>query len=110
MSSRITFQRHDFFNPQPVIDADVYLLPLVRPGARILVMDTVLPIPGSVPVSEEALLRVRDLTMMQTFNTHERGREEWEELVHAADSLLKINRAIQPVGSGMAVLEVGRGW
>lgn len=29
-------------------------------------MDTVLPTPGSVPASEEALLRVRDLTSMSS--------------------------------------------
>ncbi|GIJ99609.1 hypothetical protein Aspvir_003610 [Aspergillus viridinutans] len=127
--SRITFQSHDFFTPQPVRDADVYLLRMIlhdwpreeaqkilshvaaalRPGARIIVMDTVLPNPGSVPVSEEALLRVRDMTMMQTFNSHERGMDEWEELVHAADSKLNITRSIQPVGSAMTVLEVGLG-
>ncbi|KAJ6043153.1 uncharacterized protein N7446_001349 [Penicillium canescens] len=129
VSSRVTFQSHDFFTPQPVIDGDVYLLrmilhdwprdeaqkilshlaaALIRLGGRILVMDTVLPNPGSAPVSEEALLRVRDMTMMQTFNSHERGMEEWEALVQAADSTLKIIRAIQPVGSAMTILEIGR--
>ncbi|GIJ86455.1 hypothetical protein Asppvi_005344 [Aspergillus pseudoviridinutans] len=128
MRSRITFQSHDFFTPQPVRDADVYLLRMIlhdwpreeaqkilshlaaalRPGARILVMDTVLPNPGTVPISEEALLRVRDMTMMQTFNSHERGMDEWEELVHAADSTLNVSRAIQPVGSAMTILEVCR--
>lgn len=126
--SRITFQGHDFFHPQPVRDADVYLLRMIlhdwpreeaqkilshlaaslRSGARILVMDTVLPNPGTVPVSEEALLRVRDMTMMQTFNSHERGMDEWEELVQAADPALNISHAIQPVGSAMTILEVGR--
>ncbi|KAJ6183795.1 hypothetical protein N7519_005096 [Penicillium mononematosum] len=129
VSSRVTFQSHDFFTPQPVIDGDVYLLRMIlhdwprdeaqkilshlavalsRPGSRIIVMDTVLPNPGSAPVSEEALLRVRDMTMMQTFNSHERGMEEWEALVQAADSTLKIIRAIQPCGSAMTILEIGR--
>jgi 6-hydroxytryprostatin B O-methyltransferase len=48
------------------------------------------------------------MTMMQTFNSHERGMDEWEELVQAADSKLNITRAIQPVGSAMMILEVGR--
>lgn len=49
-------------------------LPALRanyPRSRLLVMDTVLPTPGSDSTSivDEALLRVRDLTMMQTFNS-----------------------------------------
>lgn len=128
LQSRIKFQSHDFFNPQPVCDANVYLLRMIlhdwpredaqkilshlamalMPGARILVMDTVLPNPGSIPISEEALLRVRDITMMQMFNSHERGIDEWEDLVHASDSELKILRIFQPVGSAMTILELGR--
>jgi 6-hydroxytryprostatin B O-methyltransferase len=38
----------------------------------LLIMDTVLPMPRSVPVSEERIVRVRDLTMLQAFNSKER--------------------------------------
>lgn len=81
--SRITCQAHNFFEPQPVRNADVFLMRMIfhdwpdkegttilqsilpalkTPGSRLLIMDTVLPTPGSVPASEEALFRVRDLT------------------------------------------------
>ena len=43
-------------------------------------METVLPKPGTIAVTQEALLRVRDLTMRQTFNSKEREMEDWEGL------------------------------
>ncbi|KAL8717160.1 MAG: hypothetical protein Q9225_005570, partial [Loekoesia sp. 1 TL-2023] len=103
ISSRITPYPHDFFTPQPITNARVYILRMILhdwptasaiailqnllpalkadPGnARIVIMDTVLPAPGSSEVVEEALLRVRDLTMMQAFNSRERELGEFEEL------------------------------
>ena len=66
----------------PVLKRD--LLPSSR--SRLLIMDTVLPTPGSKGVVEEALLRVRDLTMMQAFNAPERELGESENLfAQAAD-------------------------
>jgi 6-hydroxytryprostatin B O-methyltransferase len=126
ISSRITFQAHNFFEPQPVTDADVYLLRMIlhdwppteartimtqifnafKPGARIVVMDTALPVPGSVSVAQEAQLRVRDLTMLETFNAHEREMEEWESLFQSVDKRLKIVKMSQPAGSNMAVMEL----
>lgn len=63
LQGRITYQSHDFFNTQPVKDADVYLLrlvlhdwsdkyaatilralvPALKSGARVIVNDRVLP-------------------------------------------------------------------
>jgi len=79
---------------QTVQDADAYLLSLilhdwtdaqavkivrnlvdakkVRPSSKLLIMDTMLAKPGSVPVSIERLFRVRDMTMLQSFNSKER--------------------------------------
>jgi len=68
---------HDFFTPQPVKYADVYLyrwifhnwsdakcieilqnaVPALKPGARILVNDGCLPQPGSVRWKEERMAR-----------------------------------------------------
>ncbi|KAM0545987.1 hypothetical protein ACHAPJ_011099 [Fusarium lateritium] len=96
LSGRIKFQPHNFFEPQPVVGADGYLfrmilhdwafedsvkilknlVPALTSLSKILIMDTVLPNPGSIPASKERLLRVRDLTMMQAFNSLERGIED----------------------------------
>lgn len=126
--SRITFQGYDFNQPQPVLGADVYLLRMIlhdwpdaesikiltnivaamnnKPSSRLLIMDTVLPTPGSVPVSVERIVRVRDLTMMQAFNSNERDLEDWKKLLAATDSRLDLVNVVQPFGSDMSVLEV----
>jgi len=126
VADRIAFQAHDFFKAQPVLDADVYLLRMIlhdwppaeatsivaniykalKPGARIVVMDTALPVPGSIGVSQEAQLRARDLTMMETFNAHERDMDEWNDLFAGIDERLKIKTVVQPFNSNMAVMEV----
>jgi 6-hydroxytryprostatin B O-methyltransferase len=45
-----------------------------------------LPIPGSTGLAQEALLRVRDLTMIQSFNSKERELAEFVELLDLASS------------------------
>lgn len=70
-------------------------------------MDTVLPAPGEVPMYKESLLRVRDLTMMQVFNSSERSMEDWTELFENVDRRLKVKNLVQPQGSNMSVMELG---
>ena len=127
VASRVTFQAHDFAQTQPVRGADIYLLRMIlhdwpdgeaakilrnivaamdKAGSRLLIMDTVLPMPGSVPVSVERIVRVRDLTMAQAFNSKERDLDDWNDLLAAADPKLQLVRVVQPFGSAMSVLEV----
>ena len=139
--NRIKTFPHNFFHPQPIRNANVYLMRMVlhnhtddesveilsnlvpalksSPSARLLIMDTVLPNPGSVGAVDEALMRYRDLTMMQVFNTKERELGEFEELFEKASSagngngngnggegrlvLKKMGRA---VGSALSMMEV----
>ncbi|KAI4132161.1 MAG: hypothetical protein LQ338_000827 [Usnochroma carphineum] len=130
--SRITCQAHNFFQPQPVKNADVFLMRMIfhdwpdkeatailqnilpalkTPRSRLIIMDTVLPTPGSVPASEEALLRVRDLTMLEAFNSKERELNDWEKLLSfacadATDGKLTLKSVTKPFGSVMSLLEV----
>ena len=89
--NRIKIFPHNFFQPQPIRNVNVYLMRMVlhnhtdteaveilsslvpalksSPSARLLIMDTVLPDPGSVGVVDEALMRYRDVTMAQVVNT-----------------------------------------
>jgi len=86
-----------------------------KPGSRLLIMDTVLPVPSdNEDPNVEAMLRVRDLTMLQTFNSYERELADWIALLDAIGKggagnglklELKANR--KPFGSMMSVLEVG---
>ncbi|KAH8199592.1 hypothetical protein TruAng_006242 [Truncatella angustata] len=143
--TRIICQEHNFFTPQPVMDADAYFLRMIfhdwpdkealtilrhlvpvlkaRPFkrsqpnasnvARIIIMDTVLPDPGTCPTTEEALMRVRDLAMLQAFNGKERELTDWKNLLAAATAQsgegageLELLRVHQPFGSLMSLLEV----
>ncbi len=76
MKERVSFMAHDFFTPQP-IEADVYflrfilhdypdkyaalilqnLVPVLKNGSRLIIVDSVLPPPGVAPSSEERLMR-----------------------------------------------------
>lgn len=82
------------------------LVPALADGSKILIMDTVLPDPGTIPATKERMLRVRDLTMRQVFNSQERTMSDWEELVDLTDSRLKITGTNQPNGSNMSLLTV----
>lgn len=130
IAARINFQAHDITIPQPLHGASIYLLRMIlhdwpdheavlilkhivramdKTKSRLLIMDTVLPKPGTVPVSVERIVRARDLTMMQAFNSKERDLEEWKELFAAAavsDIRLQLVNVVQPFGSAMSVLEL----
>jgi len=137
MRSRITCQAYNFFTPQPVVGASVYLLRMIlhdwpfpeavsilqnlmpalsaKPESRLLIMDTVLPVPSDKEdPNVEAMLRVRDLTMLETFNSYERELGDWIELLDAVGKdgnesglRLELKAIRKPFGSVMSVLEVG---
>ncbi|KAK7701557.1 hypothetical protein SLS64_010304 [Diaporthe eres] len=124
IKSRINFMSHDFFQPQPVVDAHVYFLRMIihdwpdkealvilqhlchilerNPAARIVFMDTVLPQPGTTTALHEQRLRVRDLMMRQVFNSKEREMEEWKALLDQAG--LELSEVAMPDDSVMGVL------
>ncbi|EME39403.1 hypothetical protein DOTSEDRAFT_28561 [Dothistroma septosporum NZE10] len=128
VKSRIAFEGYSFFDPQPVINADIYVLHMMlhdwphdevkailqsirlamKPSARLVIMDTILPEPGTSSLSQEAQLRVRDLTMRETFNAHGRELEleEWTTLLAEVDESWRLRRVVQPFGSTLSVMEV----
>ncbi|PWY87083.1 O-methyltransferas-like protein [Aspergillus sclerotioniger CBS 115572] len=101
---RVEFQAYDFFTTQPV-QADVYLfrnifhnwsdshatrilqalVPALRPGARIVVNDYLLPEPGTMSLIKERAVREMDMTMFSLFNAREREEADWIELLSKAD-------------------------
>ena len=126
IQSRIQAFEHDFFQPQPQKGADVYLMRTIlhdwsdadavkivkglvdamAPSSRLLIMDMVLPKPGSGSQTHEAALRQKDLMMIGTFNAKEREVEEWIELLQMADARLRIRAIKRPAGSELSVIEV----
>ncbi|KAF2724202.1 S-adenosyl-L-methionine-dependent methyltransferase [Polychaeton citri CBS 116435] len=123
---RVQAFEHDFFQPQPEKGADVYLLRTIlhdwpdadavrilkglvdamAPSSRLLIMDMVLPKPGSGSLTQEAALRQKDLMMIGTFNAKEREVEEWSALLEEADARLNIRSIKRPAGSELSVIEV----
>ena len=130
---------HNYHSKQPIRNAHVYLMRMVlhnltdvesiellstlvpalrsSPSSRLLVMDTVLPDPGSVGAVDEGLMRYRDLTMRQVFNTKERELSEFKELFEKAsgagkgdasegEGSLVIKKIGRSVGSALSMVEV----
>lgn len=131
LDSRIKFQSHDFMTPQPVKAADVYFLKHIlhdwpdlvstkilrnivsamtpfenNRGSRLLIMDSVMPEMGEVPLTIMKLNTAMDLQMMAALSAKERTRADWEALLRAADQRLRIVNIRQPRGSADAVIEV----
>ncbi|KAL8826355.1 MAG: hypothetical protein Q9191_003854 [Dirinaria sp. TL-2023a] len=132
VSSRLSFVAYDFFKPQPTDVAartDIFFLrrilhdwpkaeaciilqhlttALIKPGARILIMDQLMPAPGTEPPLREAIMRATDLTMAQNLNSREREMEDWIQLFENTTPKLKLKGYKLPVGSAMGLMEVVR--
>ena len=126
ITSRISFQEHDFFQTQPVHGAEVYLLRMILhdwsdadavmilrklvgamgPGSRIIIMDSVLPRSGSMPSAQERTLRARDMVMLEAFNSLERDEEDWKRLLATADQGLTLRGVHSPKHSVLSLLDV----
>lgn len=130
LANRITFQPHDFFQPQTVV-ADVYflkavlhdwpdeearailraLVPALRPGARIVLCEGLAPAFDTeawdtMPWVARQMLSALDLHMLVQFNAKQRTMEDWTSLFAGADSRLRLARTFTLPGGSWAVLEV----
>ena len=103
--SRVTLTTHDMFDAQPVV-ADAYffrhvfhafpdkdvvralhaLIPTLRPGARVIINDAVLPAPGTIPAADERMLRILDVLMTTVCNGREREVDDWKDIFAQADA------------------------
>ncbi|KAL9008751.1 MAG: hypothetical protein Q9173_006154 [Seirophora scorigena] len=122
---RVEFRAHDFFQEQPVRDADVYMLrwilhdwsdkyaarilqaliPALKPGAKVLLLEQVLPVPGEIPMYQERAYRSMDFTMWATHNAKERELEDWKELFRRAGAGYEITSVTKPEGSRLSIIE-----
>lgn len=107
-------------------DADIYLLRMIihdwadddavkiigelakvlKIGSRIIIMDMVLPKPGTASTTFEAALRQKDLMMREVMNAKEREVEDWYSLVGKVDKNLEIRAIRRPEGSQHSVIEI----
>lgn len=104
LSHQISLTTHDFFQPQTET-GDAYLfrhifhafsdkyainilralIPGLKPGARIIINDIVLPDPGVVSRLEEKSIRTMDVLMKAVCNSREREMNDWKSLFEQAD-------------------------
>ncbi|KAL8794412.1 MAG: hypothetical protein Q9195_002999 [Heterodermia aff. obscurata] len=123
---RVDFMAHDFFQEQPVKDADIYILrwilhdwsdlyasriiqrliPALRLGAKLLILEQILPGPGEISKYQEKVYRSLDLTMWATHNAKERDLSDWKELLRATDPGCKLMSVTKPQGSRLSILEI----
>ncbi|KAI1082601.1 putative O-methyltransferase [Whalleya microplaca] len=105
LQSRITFEEYDFFTPQPV-SADIYiyrhilhdwsdadstkilssLLPALKPGARILISEAIIPEPPAKRLNTLAskMVRIEDTLMLAAHDARERTVADFESLFQKA--------------------------
>jgi len=114
LGGRLTFQQHNFFEPQPVYDANVFLLrqclhnyndldciKIVRavvpalekcdPGTPFLINEVILPESGSTTRYVEHHLRQVDMTMMVVLGAKQRSEREFEKLLKEADPRFEVS-------------------
>ncbi|KAL8733397.1 MAG: hypothetical protein Q9181_003605 [Wetmoreana brouardii] len=125
LRGRVSFMAHDFFKEQPVKDADIYILrwilhnwsdkyavrilqrliPALKRGAKVLVLEHILPVPGEISRYQEKAHRSFDLTMWAAHNAKERDLGDWKELFRIADPAYEITSVTKPKNSRLSIIE-----
>ncbi|OTB08347.1 hypothetical protein M426DRAFT_263629 [Hypoxylon sp. CI-4A] len=125
VAARVRYMTYDFFTEQPVHGADVYLyracfhnwsdkyglrmlqalIPALKPGARVVLNDVVVPGPEELPPGlASSKVRTGDLSMLMLFNAGDRELEDWRRLFEAASPGFLFEGGKRPEGSGLWVL------
>jgi hypothetical protein len=128
LTGRITFQQHNFFEPQPIHDADAFLLrqclhnhndadciKIIRAlvpaleqckkGTPFLINDVIMPRSGTTTRYEEHHLRQLDFCMLVLMGAKQRTEEEFDFLLKTADPRFNIVRVYNN-HLGVGLLEV----
>ncbi|KAB5547342.1 O-methyltransferase [Coniochaeta sp. 2T2.1] len=110
LKDRISFVPYSFFTAQTVA-ADVYIIkqcfhnwpdhycvrilqnqvPALRSGARLIVIDSVVPPPGTMSLIDERNVRAFDIMMLTNSSGREREEEDWHKIFKAADERFRVN-------------------
>lgn len=127
VESRVAYMKHNFFDPQPVLDASAFFirqcvhnwpdqecikilrgfvpaLEKCKRGTPLLINDTVLPKLGQKTRFEERGLRQLDIGMMVVLNGKQRTENEFRQLLKQADERYKVVK-VHSDGS-MGLIEV----
>ncbi|KAK3310397.1 O-methyltransferase [Chaetomium strumarium] len=116
---RVRFMPHSFVTPQP-LPADLYmikqclhnwpdyqcvrilqaLVPALRPGARVLIVDGLVPPPGEMPIVMERNVRAYDMLMLASTPGREREEHDWRRIFNEADERFKVKSIQHPPTEG----------
>ncbi|KID84887.1 cercosporin toxin biosynthesis protein [Metarhizium guizhouense ARSEF 977] len=107
LQDRIRLVESDFTRRRRCVRVIEPLLPSIRAGAKLLIMDMMVPPPGTVPETMELWMRGLDMEMMIQFNSRVRSQEDWQNLLAGTSQVLVIKSTNTPDGSGLTVMEVG---
>ncbi|KAK5169331.1 uncharacterized protein LTR77_005306 [Saxophila tyrrhenica] len=126
----VDYMEHDFFTPQPAATKgaavffmrwilhnwpDAYchgilqaLIPSLRKDARILIMEQLMPEPGSISIVQERGMRSLDVGQLALGNGRERNLEQWKRLFAETDEQgrFQLRGVSEPEGSQLAIFEV----
>ena len=127
LRGRVTFTKHNFFEPQPIRDAAAFLIRQCThnwvdrdvvtifksfvsglehsgPHTPLLINDIIIPKPGTWPRHQERLVRQVDMIMLVNCGAKERTKAEFESLLREADPRYEIRNSF---GNGpLGLLEV----
>ena len=86
------------------------LIPALDIGSRIVIMDAIVPEPGTLGKLGERRITASDVVMKALFNARERTQGEWRSLIQQVDpkGKLKVAEVLQPKGSQMGFVVVER--
>lgn len=124
IAGRVQYMHHDFLEEQP-IRGDVYflrailhswsdtyavhilrnLIPVLKPGTKIVVCDLLMPEPGTVPLQQERHLRTTAMIMTTCFNASDREMAEMANVFKEASPGFHFKGGQQPAGSTMCIFE-----
>jgi len=125
LKDRVSFEAHDFFQPQTRKDVDVWfmkhilhdwsdpyavkilkgIVPVMKPGSRILICEGIVPPPGTAPKVVERIVLGLDMQMLTACNGRERTPEEWPEIFRQVDERLVLNNVYARPGLGFGIIE-----
>ncbi|KAK4167528.1 O-methyltransferase-domain-containing protein [Cladorrhinum sp. PSN259] len=125
LKGRVELTTHDFFEPQPEVGADVYffrmifhgfsdkycirilkaLVPAMKNGAKVVIIEGSMPEPGTAGYLEERSCRTMDLISLIAVNARVREADDWTYIFADVDSRFKVNRVWKPEGSAMSFIE-----
>ncbi|KAL4961545.1 S-adenosyl-L-methionine-dependent methyltransferase [Aspergillus stella-maris] len=124
LQGRVSFQAHDFFQPQPVKHADVYffryilhnwadkysvqilrnLVPALKAGARVIIYEFLLPDESQTEWTKKQW-RNLDMVQMLGWNSLERTESDWKSLFAQVDPRLEFVGTKTPEGSIVSLIE-----